>query len=279
MKLDALSELAIPASTKIVLLFSDALPACGLHDEVDALAAADLPALDALACRGMCGLHRTSAPSEHPGEVARALALLGYDAERYPVNEELAPAVRVPLFAAGEKPIPPLPQLFWLRAAAVARAAPVRRAMALAGVRLLGVPGTWDAAIATLTAAWSRFDLFVVQASESGDALGALDRAVARLRRLGPDVVVVTGSGDGTPAGLVPLLLWSAAGPPDAARSFVAEQCWRGGLGAGVTSDSILPMALAHAGRLRPSGAAVRRQGLLADEAPAQPRPSYRADS
>ena len=73
MDLDLIRSLAVPATTKIVLLSADGLggfpdPATGLSE----LETARIPHLDALARRGACGLLRHVGPRHHPGQRARA---------------------------------------------------------------------------------------------------------------------------------------------------------------------------------------------------------------
>jgi 2,3-bisphosphoglycerate-independent phosphoglycerate mutase len=76
-----------------------------------------------------------------------------------------------------------------------------------------------------------------------------------------PDVLLITGD-HSTPAKLkshswhpVPLLLWAPdAARPDAETAFGERMCARGGLGTFPTAE-LMPLALAHAGRLAKYGA------------------------
>jgi 2,3-bisphosphoglycerate-independent phosphoglycerate mutase len=77
---------------------------------------------------------------------------------------------------------------------------------------------------------------------------------------LGPDVLIVTGD-HSTPALLrshswhpVPVLLAAKSCRPDAATTFGEAQCLHGGLGQ-VEAKYLMPLALAHAGRLAKFGA------------------------
>jgi 2,3-bisphosphoglycerate-independent phosphoglycerate mutase len=88
-----------------------------------------------------------------------------------------------------------------------------------------------------------------------------VDRALPALLSLKPDVLVVTGD-HSTPATWkahswhpVPALLWAPATHlPDLAEAFGERECMTGALGQFPTVD-LLPMMLAHAGRLEKYGA------------------------
>lgn len=102
---------------------------------------------------------------------------------------------------------------------------------------------------------------------EDGDFEGkvrvieGVDAALPALIDLKPDVLIVTGD-HSTPAKLrahswhpVPLLLWApATHMPDRSQSFGERECIGGGLGQFPATD-IMPLALAHAGRLARYGA------------------------
>ncbi len=88
-----------------------------------------------------------------------------------------------------------------------------------------------------------------------------VDAALPRLLALKPDVIVVTGD-HSTPSQLkahswhpVPLLMWAPGMVrPDRSIEFGERSCARGGLGTFQAAD-IMPLALAHAGRLAKYGA------------------------
>jgi 2,3-bisphosphoglycerate-independent phosphoglycerate mutase len=89
----------------------------------------------------------------------------------------------------------------------------------------------------------------------------ALDAEIPKLRALKPDVLIVTGD-HSTPSRMrshsfhpVPTLLWAPATcRPDEVKQFGEQYCLRGGLGQFRAKD-LLPLALAHAGRLQKFGA------------------------
>jgi 2,3-bisphosphoglycerate-independent phosphoglycerate mutase len=120
---------------------------------------------------------------------------------------------------------------------------------------------------------WGDYDFFFVHVKptdsrgEDGDFEGkvkvieTVDAALPALLDLKPDVLVVTGD-HSTPAKLrahswhpVPLLLWApATHMPDRSQSFGERDCIGGGLGQFPATD-IMPLSLAHAGRLARYGA------------------------
>jgi 2,3-bisphosphoglycerate-independent phosphoglycerate mutase len=104
-------------------------------------------------------------------------------------------------------------------------------------------------------------------AGEDGDeerkaaVIDAFDSELPRLRALRPDVIVITGD-HSTPGPLaahswhpVPALLWGPWCEPDAETRFDEEACHRGRLGPRFPSTSLLPLALANAGKLEKFGA------------------------
>ena len=96
MDLDLIRTLAVPASTKIVLLSADGLggfpdPATGLSE----LETARIPHLDAMARRGACGLLRHVAPGITPGSGPGHLGLFGYEPLRYPVGRGVLEALGI----------------------------------------------------------------------------------------------------------------------------------------------------------------------------------------
>jgi 2,3-bisphosphoglycerate-independent phosphoglycerate mutase len=96
MDLDLVRSLAVPATTKIVLLSADGLggfpePATGLSE----LETARIPHLDALARRGACGLLRHVGPGITPGSGPGHLGLFGYDPLRYPVGRGVLEALGI----------------------------------------------------------------------------------------------------------------------------------------------------------------------------------------
>ncbi len=96
MELELIKSLAVPGTTKIVLLSADGLggfphPETGRSE----LETARLPNLDALARRGACGQIRHVAPGVTPGSGPGHLGLFGYDPLRYQVGRGVLEALGI----------------------------------------------------------------------------------------------------------------------------------------------------------------------------------------
>ncbi|MBN1316188.1 MAG: 2,3-bisphosphoglycerate-independent phosphoglycerate mutase [Anaerolineales bacterium] len=120
---------------------------------------------------------------------------------------------------------------------------------------------------------WDSYDFFFVHIKytdsrgEDGDfdakvkVIEQVDEALPRLLALNPDVLIITGD-HSTPARMrshswhpVPTLLWApATHRPDSVREFGETACLNGSLGIFPTVE-LMPLALAHAGRLAKYGA------------------------
>jgi 2,3-bisphosphoglycerate-independent phosphoglycerate mutase len=133
-------------------------------------------------------------------------------------------------------------------------------------------PQNLDEQIAAMRDNWEQYDYFFLHhkptdsAGEDGDrarkisAIEALDAAVPALRALKPDVLVVSGD-HATPTQMaahswhpVPTLLWSTRGQRDEVDRFGERWCASGALGIRPTK-TLMPIMLAHAGRLQKYGA------------------------
>ncbi len=167
---------------------------------------------------------------------------------------------------------PPFPDVFGLRSIALAHYPMYRGVAGLLGMASREVDGSLDALFGAVEAAWPDHDFLFAhvkgtdKAGEDGDfdrkvgVIEAVDERVPRMMELAPDVVVVTGD-HSTPAALrshswhpVPVLLWSRTCRPDAADRFGERWCRSGGLGLR-RGRELMPLALAHAGRLAKFGA------------------------
>ncbi|MBI2882719.1 MAG: 2,3-bisphosphoglycerate-independent phosphoglycerate mutase [Candidatus Methylomirabilis oxyfera] len=98
MDLTLIKQLAIPSSSKIVLLVADGLG--GLPREADGrseLEVASLPNLDTLAARSLCGLIDMVGPGIIPGSGPGHLALFGYDPFTYQIGRGVLEACGIDL--------------------------------------------------------------------------------------------------------------------------------------------------------------------------------------
>ena len=164
--------------------------------------------------------------------------------------------------------LPSFPEIFGLRAAAIAIYPTYRGIARLVGMDVLQIDGTkFDDEFTTLEKNWNDFDFFYLHikdtdlAGEDGDfsrkvgIIESVDTLLPRLRALDPDVIVVTGD-HSTPAFLkghswhpVPTLIYSKCVRADNIGEFGERACLRGSLGI-MPSTHIMPLALANAGRL-----------------------------
>jgi 2,3-bisphosphoglycerate-independent phosphoglycerate mutase len=173
---------------------------------------------------------------------------------------------------AKRPPMPGFAEVYGLRAGAIA-VYPMYRGLArLVGMTILPPGQNWAEQVSALRRHWDAYDFFFLHykytdaAGEDGDfarkvgCIEEFDAQVARIVELRPDVLIVTGD-HSTPATLrshswhpVPVLLAASSCRPDAETAFGEAQCLHGGLGQ-VEAKYLLPLALAHAGRLAKYGA------------------------
>jgi 2,3-bisphosphoglycerate-independent phosphoglycerate mutase len=186
---------------------------------------------------------------------------------------DAAPANMVLLRGFDQLPsLPRFPEVFGLRAAAIA-AYPMYRGLArLVGMEVLKTGATFADEVATLRQHWEAYDFLFLhykdtdKAGEDGDfaakvaALERFDAHVPEIRALGPDVLVVTGD-HATPAVLaghgwqpVPVLLWSRYCGSDPVAAFTERACAGGTLGV-LPAQALMPLVLANARRLTKYGA------------------------
>jgi 2,3-bisphosphoglycerate-independent phosphoglycerate mutase len=170
--------------------------------------------------------------------------------------------------------LPGFPDVYGLKAAAIATYPMYRGVAKLVGMDVLPVAGEEvEDEVETLRAHWSRYDYFFFHvkktdsAGEDGDfqrkaaVIEHVDEAVVpAILALQPDVLIVTGD-HSTPSALkshswhpVPTLLWSRYGRPDGVAEFGERACGRGSLGVFPATDE-LPLAMGHALRFTKYGA------------------------
>jgi 2,3-bisphosphoglycerate-independent phosphoglycerate mutase len=168
--------------------------------------------------------------------------------------------------------LPTYEKAYGLRAAAIA-AYPMYKGLArLVGMEIVGQPETLDQEIDFLERSFGDYDFFFVHfkytdsRGEDGNfpakvqMIEQFDAIVPRVEKLHPTVLIVTGD-HSTPAVLrshswhpVPTLLVADTCRPDACRQFGETEALHGGLGQ-FEAMYLMPLALAHAGRLGKFGA------------------------
>ena len=208
-----------------------------------------------------------------PGSERTAALIASFIEQAAAILEDEHPANMLTLRGIARRPpMPTFEEVYQLRAAAIA-VYPMYRGLArLVGMTILAPGSNWAEQVDALREHWNAYDFFFLHykytdaAGEDGDfnrkveCIEAFDAEVARVMDLGPDVVIVTGD-HSTPALLrnhswhpVPVLLAAGSCRPDAATAFGEAQCLHGGLGQ-IEAKYLLPLALAHAGRLAKFGA------------------------
>ena len=210
----------------------------------------------------------TDGAQEKTAELLRAF--LGAAAEILKEEPE-ANAITMRGIAALED-IPSVRERFKIRAAAIAGYPMYRGVAGLVGMDVLPVAQTADEVEEALRSAYRKYDFMFVHfkktdsTGEDGSfeakvaATEALDEVAARIRGIGPDVLLVTGD-HSTPSAMamhswhpVPVLVHAATARVDQVTAFGESACLRGSLGI-VHAVDLMPLMLAHAGRLKKFGA------------------------
>jgi 2,3-bisphosphoglycerate-independent phosphoglycerate mutase len=162
--------------------------------------------------------------------------------------------------------------VYGLRPVAIA-VYPMYRGLArLVGMEIAEAGATLADQIESLRKLWDQFDFFFLHykytdsTGEDGnfpakvEMIEHFDEEIPKIRGLDPDVLIVTGD-HSTTSKLrshswhpVPTLLWSPTCRPDPVTEFGESYCLHGGLGQ-FQAMYLLPLALAHAGRLGKFGA------------------------
>jgi 2,3-bisphosphoglycerate-independent phosphoglycerate mutase len=194
-------------------------------------------------------------------------------AEAGRVLKDEAPTNMVTLRGFARHPkIASLKDIYGLRACAIA-VYPMYRGLArLVGMDILDAGSTLSDQVEALKQAWDSHDFFFLHykytdsTGEDGnfaakvEMIERLDAEVPRIRALNPDVLIVTGD-HSTPSKLkshswhpVPTVLVARSARTDRVTEFGEEACLRGGLGQ-FKAKYLLPLAMAHAGRLAKYGA------------------------
>ena len=169
--------------------------------------------------------------------------------------------------------LPSFEEIYGLQAAAIAVYPMYKGVARLVGMETVNFEGDRPHhEIEALERAWNEYDFFFIHIkktdsyAEDGkfDAkvheIEAVDEVMPRILALQPGAVIVTGD-HSTPAKLrshswhpVPTLLWSPRAMPDQVQTFGERACAGGHMGV-FHATTLLPQAMAHAGRLKRFGA------------------------
>jgi 2,3-bisphosphoglycerate-independent phosphoglycerate mutase len=168
--------------------------------------------------------------------------------------------------------VPSMKELFKLNAGAIAGYPMYRGVARLVGMEVVPCGDSFEDELQAFREHQGRYDFLYVHykktdsAGEDGNfdakvaAIEAFDAHLPELLAVGHEVVLITGD-HSTPAVLgghswhpVPLLLWAATTRRDVATRLTEAECLKGTIGT-VPAKALLPLALAHAGRLAKFGA------------------------
>ena len=221
----------------------------------------------------LVGVAPLRSESLHPAAGATAAAINRFAEGALPLLADAAPANGILL--RGIAQVPQLPQLeeVWGVRPASATIYPMYRGLAkLAGMTVLGKPASFADQVSLLREHWDAYDYFFVHykktdaAGEDGDfeakvsAIEEIDAQLPALLELQPDVLMVGGD-HSTPATMaahswhpVPFLLRSSRVRPMPEATFDESACAHGSLGT-FPAVEVMPLAMAHAGRLAKYGA------------------------
>jgi len=222
---------------------------------------------------GRTGVRPLAPEAQNPASEPTARLIAQFVEQAAEILKDDHPANMITLRGIARRPpTPSLEEVCGVRAAAIA-VYPMYRGLArLVGMEILEPGRSWAEQTEALARHWPDFDFFFLHykytdaAGEDGDfdrkvrCIEEFDAEIPALAALGPDVLIVTGD-HSTPARLrshswhpVPVLLAAASCRVDEATAFGERQCLRGGLGQ-IEAKYLLPLALAHAGRLAKFGA------------------------
>ncbi|MDR1268033.1 MAG: 2,3-bisphosphoglycerate-independent phosphoglycerate mutase [Planctomycetaceae bacterium] len=192
-------------------------------------------------------------------------------AKKILANEPKANCLTLRGFA--KKPhMPSYKEIYGLKAACIAVYPMYKGLASFAGMELVGKPATLTEEIETLEKSWNDYDFFFVHfkytdsRGEDGNfdekvkMIEELDKVVPRISALKPACLIVTGD-HSTPAKMsshsfhpVPTLIVSDLARTDATEHYGERDAVYGGLGH-FEAMYLMPLAMAHAGRLGKFGA------------------------
>jgi 2,3-bisphosphoglycerate-independent phosphoglycerate mutase len=219
------------------------------------------------------GVRPLDAVASAPDSANTAVAVNQFITQAAAILRDDAPTNMVTLRGFARYPrIATMQEVYGLRPTALA-VYPMYKGLArLVGMNIVDAGSSLADQIETLAKQWKDHDFFFIHfkytdsTGEDGnfdakvEMIEKLDAELPQIRALRPDVLIVTGD-HSTPSKLrshswhpVPTILWSPTCRPDAVTEFGEAQCLRGGLGQ-FQAMYLLPLALAHAGRLAKYGA------------------------
>ncbi len=168
--------------------------------------------------------------------------------------------------------LPSYEQVYGLKSCAIATYPMYKGISRLVGMDVLDAGDTIDSEVETLEANWEKYDFFFFHVKKTDSAgedgnfdakvkvIEETDTIIPRIMDLDPDVVIITGD-HSTPAVMkahswheLPILLYAKNIRKDLVTSFGEVACMQGGLGH-IRHIDILPLAMAHAGKLIKYGA------------------------
>jgi 2,3-bisphosphoglycerate-independent phosphoglycerate mutase len=208
-----------------------------------------------------------------PASRKTAEAVNGFVAEATRLLKTEAPANMVTLRGFARYPkIETMQEVYGVHSVAIAIYPMYKGLARLVGMDVADAGASLGDQMETLSRLWNNYDFFFLHykytdsTGEDGnfaakvEMIERLDAELVKVRTLNPDVLIVTGD-HSTPSKLrshswhpVPTLLWAPTCRPDSVTEFGESDCLRGGLGQ-FQAKYLLPLALAHAGRLGKYGA------------------------
>jgi 2,3-bisphosphoglycerate-independent phosphoglycerate mutase len=168
---------------------------------------------------------------------------------------------------------PQFPDALGLRSIAIAMYPMYRGVAKLVGMDSPPAAQSYEEEIDILEANWDTYDFFFVHIKKT-DSYGEdgnfenkvqeiekVDALLPRIMALDPSVLIITGD-HSTPCLMkthswhpVPVLFYAKTCRPDGVASFGERACRQGGLGVRFPAYELMPLALAHSGRLDKFGA------------------------
>ena len=220
------------------------------------------------------GLHPLEPKAAEPGSERTAQVAAEFLKQAREILKDEHPANFLMMRGFSKFPsISTMEDVYGLKPAAIA-VYPMYRGLAkLVGMTVVDPGKTIADQFAVAGQNWEKYDFFFIHykytdsTGEDGDfakkvgVIEALDAEIPKLMAHEPDVLIVTGD-HSTPSRMkshsfhpVPLLIWAPATVrADEVTTFGERPCLRGGLGQ-ILAKYIMPLAMAHAGRLQKFGA------------------------